>query len=115
MVDWGSSQRLRLVADQDGNVDVVDNINGHLTSHGAGNRDVHGHLHGVLHDLGHSDGHSDWHLHLHGALDLLSHHHVVGAGHGDWNGTADGGTVHVTQLRTGQIHTDGRIPGAPRT
>ncbi|GAA3040834.1 hypothetical protein GCM10010528_21530 [Gordonia defluvii] len=40
---------------------------------------------------------------------------VFVGGHGDWNGTADGGTVHVTQLRTGQIHTDGRIPGAPRT
>jgi hypothetical protein len=35
-------------------------------------------------------------------------------GHGDWNGAADGGTVRVTTLRTGEIQTDGGIaPGTP--
>lgn len=35
-------------------------------------------------------------------------------GRGDWNGASDGGTVRVTQLRTGEIHTDGGIPeGTP--
>ncbi len=39
---------------------------------------------------------------------------VFVGGHGDWNGAADGGTIHVTQLRTGEIHTDGGIPeGTP--
>lgn len=39
---------------------------------------------------------------------------VFVGGHGDWNGKADGGTVHVTQLRTGQVHTDDGIPeGTP--
>ncbi|CAL9656750.1 hypothetical protein SUDANB151_06809 [Streptomyces sp. enrichment culture] len=30
-------------------------------------------------------------------------------GHGDWDGVADGGTVRVNTLRTGEIHTDGGI------
>lgn len=35
-------------------------------------------------------------------------------GHGDWEGTADGGTIDVTTLRTGEVHTDGGIvPGTP--
>ena len=35
-------------------------------------------------------------------------------GHGDWSGAADGGTVRVTTLRTGEIQTDGGIaPGTP--
>lgn len=35
-------------------------------------------------------------------------------GHGDQDGHGDGGTVHVTQLRTGEVHTDGAIPaGTP--
>ncbi|MFI6950916.1 hypothetical protein [Streptomyces sp. NPDC050422] len=39
---------------------------------------------------------------------------VFVGGHGDWGGTADGGTVRVSTLRTGEIHTDGGIPaGTP--
>jgi hypothetical protein len=39
---------------------------------------------------------------------------VFVGGHGDWSGTADGGSVRVTTLRTGEIHTDGGIPeGTP--
>ncbi|MEU1791906.1 hypothetical protein ABZ553_39740 [Streptomyces sparsogenes] len=39
---------------------------------------------------------------------------VFVGGHGDWNGAADGGTVRVSMLRTGEIHTDGGIPaGTP--
>jgi hypothetical protein len=35
-------------------------------------------------------------------------------GHGDWLGKADGGVLSVGELRTGEIHTDGRIPpGTP--
>ncbi|MGD0880558.1 MAG: hypothetical protein ABSB09_03175 [Acidimicrobiales bacterium] len=35
-------------------------------------------------------------------------------GHGDWQGGADGGTVRVSTLRTGEVHTDGGIPaGTP--
>ena len=30
-------------------------------------------------------------------------------GHGDWEGQRDGGTIHVTTLRTGDIYTDGGI------
>jgi hypothetical protein len=39
---------------------------------------------------------------------------VFVGGHGDWDGTPDGGTVRVSLLRTGEIHTDGGIPpGTP--
>lgn len=39
---------------------------------------------------------------------------VFVGGHGDWNGKADGGTIAVTRLRTGEVHTDGGIPeGTP--
>lgn len=35
-------------------------------------------------------------------------------GHGDRDGRGDGGTVHVTRLRTGEVHADGAIPaGTP--
>ncbi len=35
-------------------------------------------------------------------------------GHGNWEGVGDGGTVEVSLLRTGEIHTDGGIaPGTP--
>lgn len=35
-------------------------------------------------------------------------------GHGDWDGKPDGGTIAVTTLRTGEVHTDGGIPeGTP--
>ena len=35
-------------------------------------------------------------------------------GHGDRDGRGAGGTVHVTRLRTGEVHTDGAIPaGTP--
>lgn len=37
---------------------------------------------------------------------------VFVGGHGDWNGKADGGTVAVTRVRTGEVHTDGGIPAA---
>lgn len=37
---------------------------------------------------------------------------VFVGGHGDWAGKGDGGVLHVSQLRTGEIHTDGGIPGA---
>ncbi|GAB3268136.1 hypothetical protein GCM10027449_01210 [Sinomonas notoginsengisoli] len=36
---------------------------------------------------------------------------VLVGGHGDWSGKADGGALSVGELRTGEIHTDGRIPG----
>ncbi|GAA2567076.1 hypothetical protein GCM10010424_06240 [Streptomyces lienomycini] len=35
---------------------------------------------------------------------------VFVGGHGDWDGVADGGTVRVNTLCTGEIHTDGGIP-----
>lgn len=39
---------------------------------------------------------------------------VFVGGHGDWDGHGDGGTVKVSTLRTGEIHTDGGIPpGTP--
>ncbi|QUY62108.1 hypothetical protein [Gulosibacter molinativorax] len=39
---------------------------------------------------------------------------VFVGGHGDWDGKADGGTIRVARLRTGEIHTDGGIPeGTP--
>ena len=39
---------------------------------------------------------------------------VFVGGHGDWEGHGDGGTVKVSTLRTGEIHTDGGIPpGTP--
>ncbi|MFJ3958853.1 hypothetical protein [Arthrobacter sp. NPDC090010] len=39
---------------------------------------------------------------------------VFVGGHGDWNGQSDGGTIQVSELRTGEIHTDGAIPpGTP--
>jgi len=39
---------------------------------------------------------------------------VFVGGHGDWSGRADGGTVEVDLLRTGEIVTDGGIgPGTP--
>ncbi len=39
---------------------------------------------------------------------------VFVGGHGNWDGAADGGTVRVTTLRTGEIHSDGGIaPGTP--
>ncbi|MER8029718.1 hypothetical protein ABTZ78_12215 [Streptomyces bauhiniae] len=39
---------------------------------------------------------------------------VFVGGHGDWDGKTDGGTIAVTRLRTGKIHTDGGIaPGTP--
>ncbi|WP_068400757.1 hypothetical protein [Kribbia dieselivorans] len=39
---------------------------------------------------------------------------VFVGGHGDWNGKADGGTLTMIQLRTGEIHSDGGIPeGTP--
>jgi hypothetical protein len=35
-------------------------------------------------------------------------------GHGNWEGSADGGRLRVSLLRTGEIHTDGGIaPGTP--
>ena len=34
---------------------------------------------------------------------------VFVGGHGDWDGRADGGTVSVSLLRTGEIHADGGI------
>lgn len=34
---------------------------------------------------------------------------VYVGGHGNWDGAADGGTVRVSLLRTGEIHTDGGI------
>ncbi|KAA0024083.1 hypothetical protein [Antrihabitans cavernicola] len=34
---------------------------------------------------------------------------VFVAGHTDWDGAADGGTLHVSTLTTGEIHTDGGI------
>lgn len=37
---------------------------------------------------------------------------VFVGGHVDRDGKSDGGTIHVTQLRTGEIHADGGIPGA---
>lgn len=37
---------------------------------------------------------------------------VFVGGHGDWEGMGDGGTLRVSTLRTGEIHTDGRIPPA---
>lgn len=37
---------------------------------------------------------------------------VFVGGHGDWDGHADGGTLQVSHLRTGEIHTDGGIPEA---
>lgn len=39
---------------------------------------------------------------------------VFVGGHGDWNGKADGGALKVSQLTTGEVHTDGGIPaGTP--
>jgi hypothetical protein len=39
---------------------------------------------------------------------------VFVGGHGNWDGKADGGTVRVSMLRTGEIHTHGAIPhGTP--
>jgi hypothetical protein len=39
---------------------------------------------------------------------------VFVGGHGDWEGHGDGGTLKVSTLRTGEIHTDGGIPpGTP--
>lgn len=39
---------------------------------------------------------------------------VFVGGHGNWEGAADGGTVRVSTLRTGDIHSDGGIaPGTP--
>lgn len=39
---------------------------------------------------------------------------VFVGGHGDWDGHGDGGTLRVSSLRTGEIHTDGGIPaGTP--
>lgn len=39
---------------------------------------------------------------------------VFVGGHGDWNGAPDGGSVQVSTLRTGEVHTDGGIPaGTP--
>lgn len=39
---------------------------------------------------------------------------VFVGGHGDWDGHGDGGTLEVSELRTGEIHTDGGIPaGTP--
>lgn len=39
---------------------------------------------------------------------------VFVGGHCDWDGAADGGTMRVSMLRTGEIHTDGGIPaGTP--
>jgi hypothetical protein len=39
---------------------------------------------------------------------------VFAGGHGDWSGAAEGGTVHVTRLCTGEIHSDAGIPvGTP--
>lgn len=39
---------------------------------------------------------------------------VFVGGHGDWDGKGDGGVLAVSALRTGEIHTDGRIPaGTP--
>lgn len=39
---------------------------------------------------------------------------VFVGGHGNWDGIADGGTVQVSTLRTGEIHANGGIPaGTP--
>ena len=39
---------------------------------------------------------------------------VFVGGHGNWEGSPGGGTVRVSNLRTGEIHTDGGIPdGTP--
>ena len=39
---------------------------------------------------------------------------VFVGGHGNWDGIGDGGTVQVSLLRTGEIHTNGGIPaGTP--
>ena len=39
---------------------------------------------------------------------------VFVGGHGSWDGAGDGGTLRVSTLRTGEIHTDGGIaPGTP--
>ena len=39
---------------------------------------------------------------------------VFVGGHGNWDGIADGGTIEVSLLRTGEIHTNGGIPtGTP--
>jgi hypothetical protein len=35
---------------------------------------------------------------------------VFVGGHGNWDGIADGGTIRVSLLRTGEIHTNGGIP-----
>jgi hypothetical protein len=35
---------------------------------------------------------------------------VFVGGHGDWEGSSDGGTIRVSLLRTGEIHTNGGIP-----
>jgi hypothetical protein len=37
---------------------------------------------------------------------------VFVGGHGNWDGQADGGTLRVSLLRTGEIHTHGAIPPA---
>jgi hypothetical protein len=39
---------------------------------------------------------------------------VFVGGHGSWDGAAEGGTVRVSMMQTGEIHTDGGIPdGTP--
>jgi hypothetical protein len=39
---------------------------------------------------------------------------VFVGGHGDWDGHGDGGTLRISSLRTGAVHTDGGIPtGTP--
>jgi len=39
---------------------------------------------------------------------------VVVGGHGDWDGHGDGGTLRISSLRTGAVHTDGGVPtGTP--
>lgn len=37
---------------------------------------------------------------------------VFVGGHGDWAGKGEGGVLAVSELRTGEIHTDGRIPAS---
>ena len=39
---------------------------------------------------------------------------VVVGGHGDWDGHGDGGTLRISSLRTGVVHTDGGVPTGTR-
>jgi len=91
VVDRRSSDRLCAVPNQNGNIDVVDNIHRNLARNRSSDWNIDIDLNSILHDPRYSNRNGDRHLHLHGTLNLVSNHNVVRPWNRDrdWVGNAN--------------------------